>query len=379
MDWPIGAVIYAAAVAPPQGYWSHVWPVALRWTAIAFAFGLVVLVHELGHFLTARLTGMAVHEFSLGFGRPLLFWFKRGKTQYSVRLWPFLSYVRIAGMEPEEDHPQGYDKRPRWAQAIVLVTGCLMNFALAVGIFMVIGLAFGRPLPVNAVDRIVPDTPAERAGLVPGDRLLGIDGRELPLARLREAIRNSPSKPLTLEVARDGKRLSIAIIPARETVYDVRGLSIVEVPIGRIGVYFGTQVQRIGVLESIASGFLDTYDIVRLQIAGLLGMVRRQVPAELMGPVGIVRQLYTDAQENWLRFLNMVALLTVAVGFLNLMPIPPLDGSRLVILAYEVIRRKPVDKRKERLVHLVGLAALMLFILFITYKDIVRIVAGGGG
>jgi regulator of sigma E protease len=354
-------------------------PVLLRWVAIALAFGVIVFVHELGHFLTARATGMAVHEFSIGFGRPLLFWFRRGDTQYSFRFWPFLSYVRIAGMEPEEDHPQGYDKKPRWAQAIVLVTGCLMNFALAVGIFIVIGLAFGRPVAVSVVDRVEPDSPAAQVGLRPGDRLVGANGRTLTLAHLREAIQASPAKRLVLEVERDGARLSLPVTPERGTVYDIHGITLVPRPIGLIGIYFATRVQRMGVTESITSGFLDTYDTLRIQIAGLVGMFRRQVPADLIGPVGIVQQLYTQAQENWLHFLNLAALLTVAVGFLNLMPIPPLDGSRLVIVAYEAIRRKPVDKQKERIVHAVGMALLLLFVLLITYKDIVRIVVSRGG
>jgi len=367
------------ATTPPPGFLGHFGPMLLRWVAIALAFGVTVFVHELGHFLTARATGMAVYEFSLGFGRPLLFWFKRGDTQYSFRLWPFLSYVRIAGMEPEEDHPQGYDKKPRWAQAIVLVTGCLMNFLLAVGIFMVIGLAFGKPVAVNAVEEVMPKSPAALVGLRHGDRLVGVNGRTLSLAKLREAIQANPAKQITLEVERDGAHLSISITPKRDLVYDLRGINIIQRPIGLIGIIFATRVQRMGAVESITSGFLDTYDTIRLQIAGLVGMVRRKVPADLMGPVGIVQQLYTQAQEGWLRFLHMAALLTVAVGFLNLMPIPPLDGSRLIIVAYEAIRRKPVDKQKERLVHLVGMAVLLLFVLFITYKDIVRIVKSSGG
>ena len=366
-------------MAPHPGLLGHFGPVLLRWVAIALAFGMTVFVHELGHFLTARATGMAVYEFSLGFGRPLLFWFKRGDTQYSFRLWPFLSYVRIAGMEPEEDHPQGYDKKPRWAQALVLVTGCLMNFLLAVGIFMVIGLAIGKPVATNAVEKVVEKTPAAQAGLRHGDRLVGVNGRLLSLDKLREEIQASPKRPITLEVERDSRRFTLPITPLQDEAIDVQGIRIVKRPIGLIGVGFAYRLQRIGVLESISSGFTDTYDVIRLQIAGIVGMVRRQVSADVMGPVGIVRKLYTESQESWLSFLNLAALLTVGVGFLNLLPIPPLDGSRLVIVAYEALRRKPVDKQKERLLHLVGLAVLLLFVLFITYKDIVRIVKSSGG
>jgi regulator of sigma E protease len=368
-----------AAAVPPDASWERLAAPPLRIVAIALAFGLVVFVHELGHFLMARLSGMAVYEFSLGFGRPLLFWLKRAGTQYSFRLWPFLSYVRIAGMEPEDDHPQGYDKKPRWAQALVLVMGCLMNFALAVGLFMVIGLVFGKLVATNAVDQVLPKSPAALAGLASGDKLVGVNGRVVPLDQLRETIQSSPEKTIKLEVEREGRRLTVPITPRPDVMMEVRGLRIIERPIGLIGVIFDSHVQPIGVLESIGSGFTDTYDLLRVQIAGLASMLMRQIKPEVMGPVGIVQQLYTQAQESWLRFLHMVALLTVAVGFLNLLPIPPLDGSRLVILGFEALRRKPVDKEKERLVHLVGLAAFLLFILFITYKDIVRIVLAKGG
>jgi regulator of sigma E protease len=375
MDWLTTPMLLAAAVPPDKQLVSA----AVRIAAIALAFGLVVFVHELGHFLMARFSGMAVYEFSLGFGRPLLAWFKRKDTQYSFRFWPFLSYVRIAGMEPEDDHPQGYDKKPRWAQALVLVMGCLMNFALAVGLFIAMGLIFGKGVPTNAIAEVIDKTPAAQVGLKVGDRIVGLDGQALPLDRLRARIQESPGKRITLEVERGHQRLAVPIVPSRQIDLEVRGISIVEKPVGRIGIGFAVKLQPAGVLESIGAGFTDTYDLLRVQLAGLVSMLTRQIKPEVMGPVGIVQQLYTQAQEDWLRFLHMVALLTVAVGFLNLLPIPPLDGSRLVILAYEGLRGKPVDKEKERLVHLVGLAAFLIFILFITYKDIVRIVVSKGG
>jgi regulator of sigma E protease len=133
-----------------------------------------------------------------------------------------------------------------------------------------------------------------------------------------------------------------------------------------------------GIVRSIGQGFLGIYDLIRLQIAGLVAALTRTMPLELVGPVGVVHVMYTEAQMGWLRFLNMCALLTVAIGFLNLMPIPPLDGSRLVIVGLEAIRRKPFDKRKEMLVHLVGFVLLLTLIGALTLKDIARIVAGHG-
>lgn len=352
---------------------------AIRIAAIAAAFGLIVFVHEAGHFLSARALGMAVHEFSIGFGRPLLFWFRRGETQYSFRLWPFFSYVRIAGMEPGEDHPRGFDKKKRPAQAAVLVTGCVMNFLLAAGIYIVMGAALGLPVAVNTIQEVLPGSPAARAGLRPGDRLLGINGRlGLSVEQLREEIQAHPGRPLVFTLQRDGATRRVAISPRTETVLDIKGVRLLKVPIGRIGIVFGSRVERMGVGRSIVAGFAETYQMIRLQIAALVSMVMRTVPPEFMGPVAIVHRLNEEAKANWLGFLSMAAALTIAVGFLNLMPIPPLDGSRLLIVGLEAVRRRPFDKRKELVVHLVGFVLLLALVAILTYKDILRIVQPGG-
>ena len=369
----------AAIVGQIAGLIGQIGPVVGRIAVIALAFGVVIFVHEAGHFVSARLSGMAVHEFSIGFGRPLLLSFRRGKTQFSLRLWPFFSYVRVAGMEPGDEHPQGFDRKSRLAQAFVLVTGCVMNFLLGAVIFTIMGMAIGMTVPDNAVEKVLPDTPAAEAGLLVGDRLLGVEGRMgMTVAEIREAIQDHPGQALVLEIEREGAGQSISITPATEQILDIKGIRLVEVPIGRIGILFSSRVERMGIVRSIGQGFLGIYDLIRLQIAGLVAALTRTMPLELVGPVGVVHVMYTEAQMGWLRFLNMCALLTVAIGFLNLMPIPPLDGSRLVIVGLEAIRRKPFDKRKEMLVHLVGFALLLTLIAALTLKDIARLVAGHG-
>ncbi len=348
----------------------------IRYAAIALAFGLTVFVHELGHFLTARLSGMAVHEFSIGFGRPLLFWFKRGETQYSFRLWPFLSYVRIAGMEPDDDHPRGFDKKRRSARAAVLAMGSVMNFMLAVAIFVAMGIFIGMPVPQNRIQLVMKKSPAARAGLQPGDRIIGVGGRTgLSVEEIRDVIRAHPGRRIMLEIERDGKQLTLPITPRVETETQVEGLKIKKIKIGLIGIGFETRVRPVGVWQSVENGFMFVYNMVHIQIVGIIGVLTRAVPADFMGPVGIADMLNKQAQQGWADFLWMFALFTVAVGFLNLMPIPPLDGSRLVILAIEGIRGKPFDKRKEMVVHIVGLMLFLGLALIVTYKDILRIVS----
>ncbi len=345
--------------------------------AILLAFGLIVLFHEAGHFLAARLCGMAVHEFSIGFGRPLLFWFRRGQTQYSFRLWPFISYVRVAGMEPNDDHPQGFHRKSRPAQAFVLASGSVMNFVLAVAIYIFMGAVVGVPVADNRIEEIIPDYPAAQTDLRPGDELVGIDGKlGLSLDQIRRAIQDSPGKAITLEVARDGERLTIEITPVSERSYELKRLSVTEVPMGMIGVRFHASRHRRGVGESVVMGFTQTVGIIQLQAAILVGWLRRELRPAVMGPVGVVHTMYGEAQSSWFDFLATFALIAVAIGFLNLLPIPPLDGSRLVIVGLEGIRRKPFDKEKESIVHLIGFALFIALFVLLTYRDILRILTG---
>ena len=344
---------------------------------IALAFGLIVFFHEAGHFLAARATGMTVHEFSIGFGRPLLFWFKRGQTQYSFRLWPFLSYVRIAGMEDGEDDPNGFGRKSRPAQAFVLVMGCLMNFILAIGIYIVMGSVVGLPVPNTRIQEVMPKTAAARVGLKSGDKLVGVDTRTgLSVDQIREAIQAHPGKPLDLKVERGGAVETIPITPMTQQGYELHGIHIRTVPIGVIGVRFSYTSEHASIGKSVRLGFQQTVSMIQLQVAGIIGMVGRKVPADVMGPVGVVTTMYDEARAGMLEFLSTFAAITIAIGFLNLLPIPPLDGSRLVIVGLEAIRRKPFNKEKENLVHLIGLALFLALVVVLTYRDILRIITG---
>jgi regulator of sigma E protease len=406
--------------------------------AIGLAFGVTVFVHEAGHFLAARLSGMAVHEFSIGFGRPLLFWVKRGDTQYSFRLWPFFSYVRVAGMDPGDEHPRGFNKKSRAAQAFVLVVGCVMNFLLGAAIFIVIGAVLGRPVAVTrTIDRVLAGEPAAKAGIRAGDTLVGVGKQTgLSLDDIQQAIQTSAGKPIVIDVERAGRLMSFAATPRKVSVQQMLVTSgtakgaieskFVEAPktaaamkrvregssaekgmragtpgtatksgafvkrgetkivvayrdVGRIGVVFRLEVARMGIWRSVAAGFRETFAMVRMLVDYLAAAITGRAQLVLQGPVGVVHTLYEEAQTGWRSFLSTAAALTVGIGFLNLLPIPPLDGSRIVITAIEAIRRKPIDKRKENLIHLIGFALLLTLVAVLTYKDILSIVRMGGG
>lgn len=352
--------------------------VAARVIAIGLAFGMTVFVHEAGHFAAARLSGMAVHEFSIGFGRPLLLWFRRGETQYSFRLWPFFSFVRIAGMEPGDEHPRGFHKKSRLAQTFVLAMGCLMNFLLAVAIFIFMGVVLGTPVEVtNTVGRVLRGTPAQQAGIAVGDKLIGINGRtDLSQEDLVKTIQQHPEEPIVLEVEREGERLSIIVTPEKITTPSQDGEGTVVQ--GRIGVVFQSRIERMGMWESVVGGFRLTLAVIHELATHLFEVVRQKKGPELVGPVGVVQIMYREAEVDWRYFCFVFAMVTVSIGFLNLLPIPPLDGSRLVIVGVEAIRRRPFDKRKEIIVHLIGFAVLLGLIAILTFQDIARILVGKG-
>jgi regulator of sigma E protease len=374
MEWALAFPIAAVTLGSAAG-------VLLKVVAIALAFGLIVFVHEGGHFLFARLAGMAVYEFSLGFGRPLLFSFKRGETQYSFRLWPFISYVRIAGMEPDDDHPRGFDKKPRWQRAIVLVAGCVMNFGLAVVLFIAMGLIFGKIVATNELAFVAPNTPAAKAGLMANDRLLGMNGQSgWRVEDIRAAIVNSRGHPVVFTVERKQQRFALSITPKPVDQLDVDGLKVHKIQVYQIGVSFAGRPVPMGVGEAIVGSVRDTIALLQEQIAGIIAMITRvvRVQGNVMGPVGIVTTMYTQAQQSWMNLFYMAALLSVAVGFLNLFPFPPLDGSRLLILAYEGAIGRSIDKQKELIVHLVGMVILLGLAAFLTFWDVQRLFHRGG-
>ena len=262
--------------------------------------------------------------------------------------------------------------------AVELTRICLFFFNLYC-IYIFIGAVIGVPVANNRVKNVLPGMPAAGAKLLPGDRIVGLGGRTgVSVDAIRRAIQSSPNKPLRLSVQREGNLRTITITPKRGTAYDLKGLHLVKVPIGLIGVHFAVTRERAGIASSVLLGFEETYGMVQLQAAALIATAARRVPADFMGPVGVVHTMYSEARSSWADFLTIFAAIAVTVGFINLLPIPPLDGSRLLIVALEAIRRKPFDKQKENLVHLVGLAVIMALFVLLTYRDIVRIATGGG-
>ncbi|MDA8193358.1 MAG: M50 family metallopeptidase [Thermaerobacter sp.] len=332
-------------------------------------FGLLIAIHESGHFLVAKAFGMRVDEFSLGFG-PALGKKRFRETLYALRAIPLGGYVRLAGMEANRTQdPREFPNRPLWQRFMVILAGPMMNLALAAVLY---GLAFGPvgiPTLTTTVAQTVPKYPAYAAGVRPGDRIVRIDHQ--PIAswtQLKAAIQQHQHQSMTVTLSRGGKTQTISVQPK----WDPASKSYI------IGIQPATRLVRQRPLSAVWSGIRQTVLLTGGWFSFMAGLVQGRGVAQVVGPVGIAVAVGRAAQAGMSYLVVLSAGLSANLGLFNILPIPVLDGSRLALLALEGIRRKAMDPERETLIHLVGMVALLFFVLFVTYHDIVRYLHSGG-
>jgi len=340
------------------------------WASV-LVFGMLIFFHELGHFTIAKLVGIKVHEFSMGFG-PRLLGFKRGDTNYNLRLFPLGGFVRMAGMDPEEeevDEGKGFSEKPVLQRISVISAGPLMNFVLAALLLASIFVFQGLPIAGTEIERVLSGRPADEAGLEPGDRIVAINGK--PVERREQVIgiiSSNPENEIELTVERDGVNLTRKVVPeAREDGQ------------GWIGIYFEPlKFEKQNPISAVALGAKYTVQVTVLIIDFIGKMIFGEVPADLGGPVRVVYEINRAAELGFVNLLQLAAFLSINLGLFNLFPIPALDGSRIVFLILEWIRGKPVDPAKENFIHLVGFGVLLMLIVFITYNDVLQLFGDNG-
>jgi len=332
------------------------------------ALGLLIVVHELGHMMVARLSGMRVERFSVGFGPPLLRW--RGKkTTYQLALIPLGGFVEIAGMNPHEqlapDDQGSYAKKSPWRRFATILAGPLTNYLFAIVIMIAVGLAWGLPRWQLSVGEVLKGSAAEAAKLQPGDSLLSVAGKPVTGAEgVIEIIAASEGRPLTLELERNGQRRKVTVSARRDD------------DTWRIGIGFARKLSftSLSVKGALLLGLLYPVDQTRAVLSGLGQLFKRKVSLKQVGgPVEIIRQLTMSFKEGLAMALLFLAMLNVYLGLFNLLPIPALDGARLVFLGFTIITRRPVNQKVEAAVHTVGFIVLLGLILLVTYKDLARI------
>lgn len=332
---------------------------------------VLILAHEWGHFMAARRIGIPVYEFSLGFGTKLLST-KRNGVEYSLRLLPLGGYVRMAGEEPgDENDPNGFNNRTPLEKIRVSFAGPFMNFVLALLLFIFsfafIGIPESSDQPV--LGKVLDNRPAAEAGLKPGDRIISVNQKSVATwSDFTEMIAASTSgEPLYLEVERDGRSQSLKVFPDNEGTGGKPA----------IGVLNQVNYNRLGIGDSIKLGLEQTYQRTVLLLSWLGTLFTGGAStADLAGPVGIVSLVGEAAQIGTVFLLNFAAYLSINLGILNLLPIPALDGSRIVFAVVQAVRRKPMEPEKEGFVHWLGFLLLMLLIVIVTFNDIVRLIKG---
>jgi regulator of sigma E protease len=423
------------------------------------ALSILIIVHELGHFTVAKLTGIKVLEFSLFMG-PQLVSIKKGETVYSVRLIPLGGFVRMEGEEEASEDDRAFNRQPLKARAAVIAAGPAMNLLVAFIIILALNITLGYRTAV--IDKIDPTSPAYEAGIRPGDRIVSYDNKaiyhpndiylmlfgskgkpvnitvrrgdsEVPLRLvpevfeknryilgyvpktaygpgwnevasvntdsqayaaglrqgdrilklngrdvtshrdIRSILKENKGKPIAVTIERGGAEIPLTITPVRdnnEEQYELGAVSFV--------------AEKGGIIKSVSYSASYAFSISRNVYYSLAWLVSGRIsPAQLSGPVGIVAsigdvvQMSPTVTDKLLNLLSLMAFISINLGLFNLIPFPALDGSKLILLGLEAIRKKAIPPEKEALISLVGFVLLIMLMLFTTYNDIIRRVTGG--
>ncbi|MFC4404544.1 RIP metalloprotease RseP [Gracilibacillus xinjiangensis] len=414
-------------------------------TIIAFIlmFGLLVFVHEFGHYIFAKRAGMLVREFAIGFG-PKIFSTMKNETLYTIRLLPMGGYVRVAGEDPEiieikpgqhigvtfnddekvnriivnnkDKHPdclvievenidldhklviEGYevgeerlysfqvDEKAHFImdekatqiapynrqfasktigqRGMQLFAGPMMNFVLSILIFLILGFIQGIPADEIKVGSVVENSPAEEAGFEANDTVIEINGQSVSeWSEFEQFVQSSPNQPVDMVVLRNGEEVSLEVVPAS-----------IETEQGNIGQVGVTLALEKSFLRTIPYSIQETYEWSTLIITNLGKLITGQFSIDMLsGPVGIYDATDQVVQTGFLNFLMWTGVLSVNLGIMNLVPLPALDGGRLLFVGIEAVRGKPIDPQKEGIVHFVGFALLMLLMIVVTWNDIQRL------
>lgn len=329
---------------------------------------LLIILHELGHYLVARACNMRVLRFSVGFG-PTLFKRTFGETTWQVAAIPLGGFVQVDGMGPREadvypDDERNYRNRPRWQRAAVIAAGPAMNWVLAALFIGALALTvgFSRIDESRAeIGDLVEGEAAAQAGLAPGDVVLSINGEPTKdWNELVAHVRAHPEEPLTFAIERGGERMAVTVTPKRSG----------EGGFGVLGVYPPTVRQRTGPLGAVALGFTGAWNMTARQVGLLWGMVAGTEEGRLSGLPGMIKMVSEQARRGIERLLQSLAWLSITLCILNLLPIPALDGSRLVFIGVEAVRGKPIDERVESVVHTIGFALLLALMIAVSVRDL---------
>ena len=385
---------------------------ALSVLPFLFVLGLVVTIHELGHFLAAKACGVAIDRFAINFGRPLIAWKDRSGVQWQVGWIPLGGYVRFSGDESAASVPDYEDLqalrrevlakegpvalrryfhfKPVWQRAIVVVAGPLANFVLAIALFAVLLMTVGETISKPVIEELVPGGAAARAGFQVGDTIKTMDGQPVDdFGALQPYVALRAGTPIKFVADRRGALVTVLAAPALGDIQSPLGSQ----KGGVLGIKGGERQgdvthRRYGFGPALAGGVERTWDTLKTTVFVVGRLIHGQVPAsQLSGPLGIaqtsgaIAHVGAEGAPNaWLGFLGglvallgLAAVLSVSIGFMNLLPVPVLDGGHLLFYVYEAVMRRPVGARVQAAGYRVGLALVLGLLLFATWNDLQRL------
>jgi len=348
--------------------------------AAIIVFGLLIFFHELGHFLFAKLFGVYVEKFSIGFG-PALFTKKAKETEYSISAIPLGGYVKMYGENPIEEVDESmahrsFSHKSVGKRSLIVLAGPVFNFLLAFLLFSLVN-AMGTPKLKPVIGKVQKDMPAAAAGLQKGDEIVKIDDEDITFwQQISNRIKNNSNKPVTLLIKREGKIIEKTITP---TVTEVENIFGEKISVSLIGIAPSTEstiTVRHNPVKSVYLGAFKTYEITKLTLVGIVKIFQQMVPADnIGGPILIFQMAKETAAAGINSLLLFMAVISINLAILNLLPIPILDGGHLLFYGIEAVKGKPVSLKTREVTQMVGLALLLALMVFAFYNDITRIIS----
>ncbi|MEM7693526.1 MAG: RIP metalloprotease RseP [Pseudomonadota bacterium] len=356
-----------------------------------FVLGIIIFVHEMGHFLVARWCGVAVDAFSIGFGPELLGRTDRVGTRWKLCAIPLGGYVKFAGDEnvasvpdkaavdrmSEAERRTSFQLKPLWQRAAIVAAGPIANFILAIAIFAIYFAVAGRPMADAVISSVEPESPAAIAGFEAGDAILAIDGRNMrSFSDVQRVVASAAGEDLTFTIDRGGSTLDLVATPERRELTDPLGNPFTQGVLGvrrDVGAE-GIPRQRLGPVGALSAGVEETIYITRRTVEVVGGIiVGTQSASQLGGPIRVAQVSGEVASISIAALFTLAAMLSISIGLINLMPIPMLDGGHLLFYAVEGLRGRPLSERAQDVGFRIGLGLVLLLMGFATFNDIMHL------
>lgn len=351
--------------------------------------GPLVTIHEFGHYLVARWFGVKADVFSIGFGREVTGWTDRRGTRWRLSALPLGGYVQFAGdmnpasqpseewlALPEEERRKTFQAKPLWQRALIVAAGPLTNLLFAVVVFAAFNLAIGKPDAAPIIGGFAPQSAARDAGMQVGDRIVSMDGDRISdFFDVQERTLMHPGKKVVVLVDRAGEKVSIPVTIGDVAMKDELGNS---QRVGMLGIAAKRQFVAVGPVDAVSLAVRQTRMIVSTMVTGLGQIITGQRSVqELGGPIKIAQYSGESLSQGPLSFVSFVAMISINLAFINLLPIPALDGGHLAFYAAEAVRRKPVGPRSQEWAFRTGVAFVLALMLFVTINDIASLLIIG--